>query len=143
MCYPYTKNIYITRYVSLLVPTTPRFVPLWVQYFLPWIPSRCLFKNSRHFLFSTSIAKMIKAKERNWQFLVLPLVYFTLLCSMELIIWFEQMTYGLQDRCSTNWAKHAFVHFVIGNKMVEEAGFEPANARVKVWCLTAWLLFIL
>ena len=43
---------------------------------------------------------------------------------------FEPRTHCLKGSCSANWAS--------GSDLAGMAGFEPTNARVKVWCLTAW-----
>ena len=43
---------------------------------------------------------------------------------------FELRTHCLKGSCSADWAS--------GSDMAGMAGFEPTNARVKVWCLTAW-----
>jgi hypothetical protein len=41
----------------------------------------------------------------------------------------EPITVGLQNHCSTNWAKGA-------DKQFQRAGLEPTNADVKDQCLT-------
>ena len=45
----------------------------------------------------------------------------------------EPATLCVQGRCSSQLS-------YIPNKMAGEAGFEPTNVRVKVWCLTTWRL---
>lgn len=42
---------------------------------------------------------------------------------------FELRTIALKVRCSTGWASES---------LAGVAGFEPTNARIKIWCLTAW-----
>ena len=42
---------------------------------------------------------------------------------------FELRTIALKVRCSTCWASES---------LAGVAGFEPTNARIKIWCLTAW-----
>ena len=42
---------------------------------------------------------------------------------------FELQTHCLKGNCSASWAS---------GSLAGMAGFEPTNARVKVWCLTAW-----
>ena len=41
----------------------------------------------------------------------------------------ELQSHCLKGSCSTDWANWSLAGM---------AGFEPTNARVKVWCLTAW-----
>ena len=58
--------------------------------------------------------KSTKINEKNWHWLQLDLIYITLSeVYVVLVVGFELTTYALQVRCSTNWAKPAFLNFTI------------------------------
>ena len=44
----------------------------------------------------------------------------------------ESLTPWLKVKCSTSWANRSYL-------MAGITGIEPVNARIKIWCLTAWL----